>query len=131
MNEKIKPLSQEIRVNEYGGGKSLSFTAPCGMKATVGVMNPNETIDVSTNLPEKVTIIRGRLAVTVPGVSERRMYNKHETAFIPGNQKSVLFEALDGNQVAYECIFYDAKLDKDGDIDIQGTAEKVKSVLES
>lgn len=129
MSENIKPPSREIKVNEYGGGKSLSYTAPCGMSGTVGIMNPGETIDVSTNLPEIVLVIRGRLAVTIPGLWERHVYGKYETALIPGKQKSVLFEALDGNQVAYECIFYDVNLDAEKNQFSQKTAEDVKNVL--
>lgn len=130
MNERIKPTSpEEIKVNEYGGGKSLCFIAPCGMKGTVGVMNPGETIDVSTNLPEKVKIVRGRLAVTVPGVSERRVYEKGQTAFIPGSLESVLFEALDGNQVAYECIYYQVELDPDIKVDTNEASIRAEEVL--
>ncbi|HAU39905.1 MAG: hypothetical protein UV80_C0002G0048 [Candidatus Peregrinibacteria bacterium GW2011_GWF2_43_17] len=101
-----------VTSNEYHPyGRSLNYTAPCGMKGTVGIMKPGEIIEVSTDKPELVRLFRGRLARTVPGILERRVYGKNDTFYLPGNQLVVLFEALDGHDVAYECIFYESTLD--------------------
>jgi uncharacterized protein YaiE (UPF0345 family) len=92
------------------------------MRATVGVWSPGETIEVSTELPEIVRIISGRAARTVPDLLERTVYEKGDVFYLPGNQPTVLFEALDGNDVAYECIFYQEELDKE--------AEKTRELIE-
>jgi len=105
-----------IQSNEYSPhGRSLNYTAPCGMKGTVGVWRRGETIEVQTDLPEIVQIIRGRAAVTVPGLLDRTVYVKRDKFYLPPKQPSVLFEALDGNDVAYECIFYQEELDSERD----------------
>lgn len=103
-----------VASNEYHThGRSLSYTAPCGMKGTVGVMKPGAIIEVSTDKPEIVRLFRGRLARTIPGVLERREFKKDEVFYLPGGQSVVQFEALDGNDVAYECIFYQPELDNE------------------
>lgn len=107
-------LAEEHAVKsiEYSShGRSLSYTAPCGMKGTVGIMKPGAVIEVSTDKPEVVRLFRGRLARTVPGVLERAEFKKNDVFYLPGGQPLVLFEALDGNDVAYECIFYEPDLD--------------------
>jgi uncharacterized protein YaiE (UPF0345 family) len=101
-----------IRSNEYSShGRSLDYTAPCGMKGTVGIMKPGQVIEVSTDKPEVVRLFRGRLARTVPGVLPRKEFKKNDVFYLPGGQALVQFEALDGNDVAYECIFYEPELD--------------------
>jgi len=81
------------------------------MKGTVGIWSPGEIIEVSTVLPEVVRIVRGRAARTVPGLLERAIYKKGDVFYLPANLPKVLFEALDNNDVAYECIFYQEELD--------------------
>lgn len=101
-----------VTSNEYSShGRSLDYTAPCGMKGTVGIMKPGQVIEVSTDKPEVVRLFRGRLARTVPGVLERAEFKKNDVFYLPGDQDVVLFEALDGNDVAYECIYYEPELD--------------------
>jgi|GEM_PF-5268051 len=121
-----EPVAQTplIESNEYHThGRSLNYTAPCGMKGTVGVMQPGGIIEVSTDLEEIVQIIRGRLAVRIPDLLERRVYKKHDKFYLPGKRPMVLFEPLDENDVAYECIFYQPELDTE--------REKTQKIIEA
>ena len=118
--------NHKIASNEYSShGRSLNYTAPCGMKGTVGIWSPGKIIEVSTVLPEVVRIVRGRVARTVPGLLERAIYKKGDVFYLPGNLPKVHFEALDNNDVAYECIFYQEELDDE----VDATRELIKNTM--
>ncbi len=76
-------------------------------------MKPGAIIEVSTDKPEVVRLFRGRLARAIPGILGREVFEKNDTFYLPGGQPVVQFEALDGNDVAYECIFYEPELDSE------------------
>ncbi|MFA6918219.1 MAG: pyrimidine/purine nucleoside phosphorylase [Candidatus Gracilibacteria bacterium] len=104
--------SGEVPVNDYGSNlKSLGYIVGeridgkyQEVDATVGVLNPGNPFMASTTREEHVTVLSGKLRVTVES-GESRVIQTQETIILPANTQNIQLEAMNGHQVAYRCLY--------------------------
>lgn len=89
-----------IRNNVYFDGKvqSLGFTAPCGVPATVGVMEPGE-YKFPNEKEEHITVVMGKMEIN------GTLYFQWESCVVPANA-GVHVVVLNHN-AAYLCSYHE------------------------
>ncbi len=91
-----------LKVNEYFEGqvKSIDTTNSEG-KATAGVIAPGE-FEFGTSSVEYMTITHGKMDVLLPGESEWKTYQRHETFKV---EKNMSFKVQVKETVSYVCVY--------------------------
>ncbi|MCF5883870.1 pyrimidine/purine nucleoside phosphorylase [Aeromonas veronii] len=93
-----------LKVNEYfdGNVKSIGFEQK-GEKSTVGVMNAGDYL-FNTAAPERMTVIKGALAIQLADEDEWHTYSQGESFLVAGHSS---FKLEVKTPTAYLCEFLD------------------------
>jgi purine/pyrimidine-nucleoside phosphorylase len=91
-----------FKTNEYFDGKvkSIAFEDNNG-PATVGVMEKGE-YEFGTSSVEYMTVISGVMKVLLPGQSDWKSFNQHETFIV---EKDAKFKVICTDRVSYLCLY--------------------------
>jgi len=89
-------------VNEYFAGKVKSIAFNAGSdKATVGVMAVGE-YEFGTNTIEHMTLVSGKMAIKLPGVTQWQDIRVNEMFVVEANTQ---FQVKVSEEVSYLCIY--------------------------